>query len=130
MSLLPTDPVTEVKDIIGLIIIVVIIGALGWLTWDNQHLRAIVEKQKTEIADYKTANEAFAQQVADQNTAIEVMKTAATNRATAAATAIASAQKDAKVLYDKASKILATKQVGDECTAVKQFLSSYFGGTP
>lgn len=125
---MPTDPVGQVKAIILAVAFAVLFGIIGYLAYTKSLLETEVAQQQTDITALTDQNTNFKTQVEASNAAINKMHDDGLARAAAAAQSIAEANRQADAFETTAKRLAAVAPVGDDCTATKAFLKSYFGG--
>lgn len=126
MSLLPSDPVSQVKTYVVGGVIVALLAVIGYLAYTKSLLETQVAQQQTEITSYQDANVSWAASAAEQDKKIQDIIDTASAREKAVVAAIAQAEQESKIFNQNSVKLMATKAAGSDCEATKKFLDSYF----
>lgn len=122
------DELSEIKAVILIIVLAVLFGLIGYLAYTKSLLQTQVAQQQTDITALTDQNTNFKTQVEASNVAVQKMRTDALARQSAAAESIAAANRQADAFEATARRLAAVTPVGDDCTASKAFLKTYFGG--
>jgi cell division protein FtsB len=125
---MPSDPIGEIKTVILVMAFSALLGLIGYLGYTKSLLQTEVAQQKTDITALTDQNTNFKTQVEASNAAIEKMRSDGLAREAAAVPSIAEANRQAAAFEETARRLAAASPVGDDCTATKAFLKTYFGG--
>ena len=123
---MPSDPIAEVKFVVLSVVAVVIFGIIGYLAYTKQELKTQVAELQLENQQYKTANDDWQTKTESANAALAQFKKDALARETLAANALTEAKRQNDTYTATAKAIMASKPSGDDCTAAKSVLNSYF----
>jgi hypothetical protein len=105
-----------------------IVVAFVWLSLANAHLKTQLAEERTRGTACLMANDAFTARIAEQNKAVELMKTASAAREKKAHEAANEAQEKARLFFVAADKLRKMKMDGGGCKAADAILNAYLGG--
>lgn len=111
---------------VGSAIGVIIVAIILWLSFANAHLRAELSSAQADAATCRMANDAFRQQVLEQNAAIDALKTEQNARIARAAEAEKQASHTAVLYQADAKRLAQSRAKGDPCKAANDLIDHYF----
>jgi lipopolysaccharide export LptBFGC system permease protein LptF len=108
-----------------LITIALLCAALLFFIFDNIHLNSKIAEKQAEIISLAAANQEFKTSVAQQNTAIDLLKADEEHRQKEADDAVAIAKQQAKSHDQEISTLRKTVAHGTDCEASNALLTTY-----
>ncbi len=128
------DPISSglesAKLIAAGVVLIALIGWGGYETYTKSLVETDLANTKTELTQYKDANENWEKTAAEFNAKIKALAEESDARAKMATKAVADAKAAATAFDMKAKALMALTPSGDDCAATKAFLSSYYGANP
>jgi sensor histidine kinase regulating citrate/malate metabolism len=121
------NPFNKIFLGMGALIALAVAVVFIWLSLANAHLKVDLAQEQENDTACRLANDQFVTQVAQQNKAVERLKTESIAREKHAQALAEQAQKNARASFLVAEKLRKTKEHGDACRSSETIFNQYLG---